>query len=379
MDNNERFIGTSTVKPSVEAIQEMKVQTNLYSAELGRTAGGVINLITKSGTNQFRGSLYEFFRNEKLDAKNFFAGPGPTPAYKQNQFGGSVGGPIRKDRTFFFGDFEALFVRQGLTSVATVPTVAMRNGDFSQVGPIYDPLSATRARFANDFIPITRRDLVGNNIIQLYPIPTNSGLSNNFVSSPSQKQDQKTYDARIDHKFSDSDQLFGRYTLGDVNSFLPGAIPIGDGGFGGTATQRTQGLGFGYVHTFGPRWVMELRAGYSRYVIASLSFNPGQNLSQQVGLTNSNVDADTAGLARMTPSGYTSIGDGQYVPEYNTNNVYQYGAAATHQAGAHAVKFGGDWRRRQVTQYQSPQPRGTFSFSLRLPRNSVPVETRSRR
>ena len=362
MDNNERFIGTTTVKPSVEAIQEMKVQTNLYSAELGRTASGVINLITKSGTNQFRGSLYEFFRNEKLDAKNFFAGRGRTPPYKQNQFGGSLGGPIRKDRTFFFGDYEALFVRQGLTSVATVPTVPMRNGDFSQVGPIYDPLSPTRVRFANDFIPVSRRDLIGNNIIQLYPGPTNNGISNNFVSSPAQKQDQKTYDARIDHKFSDNDQLFGRYTLADVNSFLPGAIPIGDGGFGGSAAQRTQGVGLGYVHTFGPRWVMELRAGYSRYSIASLSFNPGKNLSQQVGLVNSNVDFDTSGLVRMTPSGYTSIGDGQYVPEYNTNNVYQYGVAFTHQAGSHGLKFGADLRKRQVTQYQSPQPRGTFSF-----------------
>jgi hypothetical protein len=156
--------------------------------------------------------------------------------------------------------------------------------------------------------------------------------------------------------------MFGRYTLADVESFLPPAIPIGDGGLGGTSTQRTQGVALNYVHTFGPRWVMELKAGYSRYAIRSLSYNPGQNLSEQLGLKNSNVDEDSSGLVRMIPSGYTGIGDGQFVPEFNTNNLFQYGGAVTHQAGAHGLRFGANVRKRQVTQYQSPHPRGTFSF-----------------
>ena len=154
LDDNERYIGSVVVKPPIDALAEFKLSTNAYAAELGRTAGGVINLVTKSGTDSFHGSLYEFFRNEKLDAKNFFAGTGAIPAYKQNQFGGSFGGPIKKGNTFFFGDYEGLRLRQGLTFASSVPTQAMRLGDFTGLATIFDP--ASRAAFPRNVIPASQ-------------------------------------------------------------------------------------------------------------------------------------------------------------------------------------------------------------------------------
>ena len=141
MDNNERTIGTVAIKPSIDAIAEVRVQTNMYTAETGRTLGGVINIITKSGGNQFHGSGFEFARHERFDARLFFAQD--KPLTRQNQFGGSIGGPISKDRTFFFADYEGYRIKQGVPSVVTVPTVRMRNGDFSELSTqIYDPINA---------------------------------------------------------------------------------------------------------------------------------------------------------------------------------------------------------------------------------------------
>src|SRR5262245_9385999 len=141
LDNNERFIGTVIVRPSVDAIQEMRVETNAFSAELGRAAGGVINVVTKSGTNQLHGSAFEFYRNEAFDARNFFAASGPKPEFKLHQFGGSLGGRLIADKSFFFVDYAGLRLRQGNTYTSTVPTLAMRRGDFAGVAQIYDPLT----------------------------------------------------------------------------------------------------------------------------------------------------------------------------------------------------------------------------------------------
>jgi len=159
IDNNERFIGTVIVKPSIDAIAEVKVQTNMYTAEVGRTAGGVVNIVTKSGSNDFHGSLFEFNRNDRFDARNFFATTGPKPALDQHQFGGSVGGPMVRNKTFFFGDFEGFRSTQGVTFVSTVPTAKMRAGDFSEVSAIlYDPTTTPRTPFSGNIIPSGRLD-----------------------------------------------------------------------------------------------------------------------------------------------------------------------------------------------------------------------------
>ena len=223
LDDNERYIGTIVVKPAMDALAEFKLITNGYAAELGRTAGGVINLITKSGTSQFHGSLFEFFRNEKMDAKNFFAGPGARPAFKQNQFGGSLGGPIKKSNTFFFGDYEGLRLRQGITFTSSVPTLAMRTGDFTGLSTIYDP--STRTPYPANQVPAGAMDPVSAKLVNLWPAAQKAGLVNNFTMSPNKQAREDKFDARVDHQFNTSKTLFGRFSFNDGNIVTPGALP----------------------------------------------------------------------------------------------------------------------------------------------------------
>src|SRR5215471_15285561 len=177
VDNNELNLNTVIIFPNVDAIEEFKVQTSTYSAEFGRANGGVVNLQIKSGTNQFHGNGFEFLRNDKFDANDLFNNKfgRAKPAFRQNQFGGTLGGPIRRDRTFFFMDYQGWRVRNALTFSSSVPTDLMRTGDFSELNRVvYDPLSQTQ--FANNRIPATRLDLVSKNIIeQLYPEPNVAG------------------------------------------------------------------------------------------------------------------------------------------------------------------------------------------------------------
>ena len=379
MDDNERSIGTILVKPSIDALQEMKVETNLYSAQFGRTAGGVISFVTKSGTNEYHGSLFEFLRNEKLDARNFFA---PTkPAYKQNQFGVSLGGPIRKNRLFFFGDDEGFRQSQGQTFKSSVPTAAMRSGNFAGVNAIFDPLStqtvngaSTRTRFPNDQIPVNRLDPIALNLINLYPLPNQSGQVNNFVYLPNKTQNNDTMDAKGDYKLSDSDTLFTRYSLNNTKTLIPpgcptaanGISPVCDTGRSGTASQRAQSAQVSYAHVFSPSVVMELKSGFARYYIYSLPQNSGKNASQQLGLPGINIDSDSSGLSIMAIAGYTSLGDATYIPLLTLDNMFQETGNISYIHGSHSIRVGADLRRRQTDIFQSATSKGQFNFDANL-------------
>src|SRR6266446_5120548 len=198
LDNTERVMGGMGIKPSIDAIQEVVVQTNLYSAENGRTLGGVINIITKSGTNQFRGSGFYFGRNQHFDAKDFFAVT--KPFNHLNQFGGSLGGPLKSNRTFFFVDYEQGRIIKDQPFVVTVPTARMRNGDFSELSAsIYDPLASRRTPFPGNIISADRFDPMAVKLTSLYPMPNQPGLANNFAYNGNGWQTNQTTDIRIDH------------------------------------------------------------------------------------------------------------------------------------------------------------------------------------
>ena len=212
VDNNERIFSGVVVKPSIDAIAEFRVQTNVYAAEIGRSTGAVVSVLTKSGTNTIHGSLYEYFRNDKTDARDFFAAQGAKAKYRFNQLGGSFGGPIRKDKTFFFTDYEGYYLRQGVVITSTVPTMAMRSGNFAGVTTIYDPNSTRpdpnkprsyiRDAFPNNAIPSARISPITTNYMGLYPVPISSALANNFVFAPLKTQNANTFDTRVDHRFS---------------------------------------------------------------------------------------------------------------------------------------------------------------------------------
>jgi hypothetical protein len=369
LDDNERYIGTLIIKPSVDALSEFKVVTNGYSAELGRTAGGVIVMLTKSGTDNFHGSAYEFFRNQSVDAKNYFAAPGSKPDYKQNQFGGSIGGPIKKGATFFFVDYEGTRLNQGLTYTSSVPTLAMRQGNFQGIANIFDPI--TRVQYANNQIPAGKINPAGQALLNLYPLPQTSGAVNNFTYSPDRRVVDNKFDTRFDHQFGQKGTFFARYSFDDVYNFLPpelpavGSIQAGSdtGYFAGPARLRAQNAALSYIYAFSPTLLLQQGLSYARLANHTTPPNYGNNVDTQLGIPGANVDDDSSGLSPISVSGFRGLGDGTSTPITDYNNVYQYGAALTKMAGKHSIKVGTNLIVRRLMQFQSNQAKGQFTFN----------------
>jgi len=292
----------------------------------------VINVVTKSGANQMHGSGFEFYRNEAMDARNFFATNGPKPLFRQNQFGGSLGGRIVADRTFFFADYAGLRVRQGQTYTTTVPTLAMRQGDFSGLAPIFDPL--TGLPFPNNVIPADRLDPAALALTKLYPTPLTSALANNFNYSPTRTQNDDSFDVRIDHRFDNRNILFGRYSYNNTTTFVPDALPpingITPGGLGntvfpGTSHQKPQASQANFDRVFSAALVMEVKGGFSRYDAKTLHSNYGVDASRRMGIPGINFDgdSDSSGLSRITIAGFTELGDAGFIPLIIKNDVWQ--------------------------------------------------------
>ena len=284
MDDNERFDAVVMVRPSMDAIQELVIETNKYSAVFGRTSGGVINIITKSGTNEPHGSLFESMHNDALDARNLFATAGvvPKPAWKENIFGGSLGGPIKKDNSFIFGDYQGSRMRYGQVSTVAVPTDANRAGLFTQV--IYDPLStrpdpAKPGQFLRDPFPSANGvtnianyiNPVSKNVLALWPEPNGgSAASPTWTQGPERMQRDDRFDSRLDHRIGASDSMFARYSFDNCWTFLPSQLPVvnginpGGGRNPGPDSVQAQVIGLNYIHTFSPSLVLEVKPGYNR-------------------------------------------------------------------------------------------------------------------
>jgi hypothetical protein len=377
IDNNERAIGTVGVKPSIDAIAEVKVQTSMYNAEVGRTAGGVVNIITKAGTNDFHGSGFEFVRNDRFDARNFFATGIDKPKLTQNQYGGSLGGPIVHNKTFFFGDYEGFNVTQGVTAVTTVPTALMRSGNFSELSAaIYDPTTTPRAAFPGNVIPAGRLDPIALKYMSIYPLPNGPGLANNYTGTRDRTQDAKTADFRADHIFDAENRLFVRYSYNGVNTFTPPVFPIvngieagGGGSFPGQNTTTAHNFGASYAKIFSPSLIGEFRAGFLNVNIASYGLNYGNNVSQSFGIPNVNADALTSGLMPITLTGYAGSGDATFLPLIQVDHTWQGSGSITKIRGAHSIKAGAGLVDRRFSVYQSNSPLGSMTFNNSLTDN----------
>ena len=378
MDNFERIQNDIVVKPSIDGIAEIRVLTNDFDASIGRSANGVVSIITKSGTDAFHGSLYEYLRNDAMDAKNFFARV--NPEYRFNDFGGSIGGPIKKNKTFGFFDYERYFLRQGQTYTATIPTLAMRNGNYSGVATIYDPATTAanpnspgaymRTVFPNNTIPTSRISPVATNFMNLYPVPQTGSLVNNYTSALKKTQDYDTYDVRVDHHFNELNTFFARYSYNDGTTYTPGAFPIvngidpgGNAGvFPGTALQRSQALQANYVHIFTPAVLLELKAGFQRFALNSQPVDLGQNLATQFGIPGANHDYVSSGLPLMQPAGYETLGGASFIPLIEFENTFSYTGSLSWTKGSHNLRMGAGLIRRQVIDTQSSYPRGAYNF-----------------
>jgi hypothetical protein len=388
IDNNERLTLSITLRPSVEAVREFKIQTNMFAADQGRNSGATVNVITKSGTNELHGSAYEFLRNDKLDARNYFAPLDfPKPAYRQNQFGGTLGGKIIENRLFFFGNYEGFRRRQERPQVGTVPTLAMRRGDFSAVRDIFDPATTTaapgtpsgftRQRFANRQIPMDRWDPITSRLIQAYPAPINNDLTNNYVAILKDVQRWDQGDGRIDWNWNASNQVFGRFSRQDTvttrpstfpNTTVPGlSTPVGLGNedtFAGDSTLRAYNAVASWIHTFTPTLIMEAKMGFNRF---NLDFRqegatPGARLGEQLGVRNSNQGPESDGIPIFSPGGYFGIGQTRSLPIVRIENTFNPRVDFTKMQGKHSLKSGFEARRRQITQYQTNRGNGRFNF-----------------
>jgi hypothetical protein len=379
------------VGPSPDAIQEFRVQTNSMSAEFGRSGGAVLNVTIKSGTNDFHGSAFEFLRNSKLDAKNFFDPPtGPTPPFKQNQFGASTGGPVLlpkyngKNRTFFFIDYQGTRIRTSDTFLATLAPLAWRTGNFSGFNTIYDPRTTVtqsdgtvlRQPFSGNQVPLDRFDPASLKLIALMPAPnvpgsvTRTGVANNYLTNPVEPDQADQGDVRIDHKISDKDSLFARFSMSDQTLAPPAKIPppLGAADFnsGNWTNNSRQGV-FSETHIFSPHVINEFRAGYTRLRTERLQFNSTDNLSAQIGIPGVPYTQGNGGLPRFDISGtggVNTFGSATYQPTREFENVFHFIENVSVIKGRHTLKFGAEWKPIvNFSILQPPTPRGRFQFN----------------
>ncbi|MBL8140719.1 MAG: TonB-dependent receptor, partial [Acidobacteria bacterium] len=289
----------------------------------------------------------------------------------QQQFGGSLGGPIVRNRTFFFGDYERFHQVRGVTVVSTVPTARMRTGDFSQLSAvIYDP-TAGRTPFAGNVIPAGRIDAIAQKFLNLYPLPTSGALVNNYTATRDRTQTANTFDVRVDHRFTNERIMFVRYSDNRVETVAPGVfeevngIAAGGsaGGFAGAATSKAYNVAGNYLQVFSPTLIMELKAGLTHIDNQSVPETYGQNIASSFGLPGINVDDNTSGLPNFAVAGYTTLGDATFIPIIIKNNNWQVNATVTNTRGNHNLKAGVAVIRRNVLLYQSNNPAGTFTFT----------------
>jgi outer membrane receptor protein involved in Fe transport len=352
------------VTPPVDAVREFEIVTGSYDASFGRNAGGQVNVVLKSGTNQFHGAVYEFFRNRRLDARNFFAPPTEkSPQYQRNQFGASVGGPLVRNRTFFFGDYEGRRLREGVTLITNVPTELERVGDFSRGNLLaIDP--STQLPFAGNVIPEERRNPVGLAIAALYPIPNRSVPNQNYVSSPAARDREDDFDVRLDHNLGRSDDLGVRYSFADRGLYEPfsgstfAAIP----GFGTNVPWRAQNAVANETHIFAPNLLNEFRLGFNRVSVGSFHENFSRNLNAKVGLPQVSTNPRDLGLSLISITGYSAVGDESHNPQQSARTSYQIIDTATNVRGRHLLKAGVDLRWLQQNAYRDEMARGFLSF-----------------
>lgn len=353
------------VTPSVDAIREFEVLTGSYDAAFARNAGGQVNVVLKSGTNAVHGSAYEFFRNQAMDARNFFAPAGPDPRYQRNQFGASLGGPLVKDRTFLFADFESRLGREGISRSTRVPTALERVGDFSQSDPRTPPIDLfTQRPFPGNRIPIERQHPIARGIAALYPLPNRGDPSQNFASAPIARDSNQSFDVKFDHRLARNSDLSARYSFADRDFLEPfaGASFSPLPGYGSRNARRGQNLMISEVHAFRPNLLNELRLGFNRVALGVVQEQQAANLNQRVGLPVVSPDPINAGLSFISIAGFGSIGDEYNNPQRGVTNSYQVLDQVTWTRNRHLFKFGFDYRIQQQNAYRNVLSRGLLSF-----------------
>ena len=431
IDNNSNLVdflnGTAyAVLPPPDAIQEFKIQTSNYSAEIGRSAGAVLNATTKSGTNKIHGSAWDFVRNDALDANNYFAVT--KGHFSQNQFGGTLGGPIRKDRTFIFGDYQGLRNTQAQTLTSSVPTALQAGSGYTNfsdlitqgkgatytdglgrvfpVGTIFDPATTrpvicgvpdgptaavvpcgskaagtqvgfARTPFAGNVIPANRLDPTGLKLAALYPLANKAGFTGNYVNNVQGTNIADSYDVRADQYFSQKDSAFARFSYLKNPIYVPPPFSgLADGGSfsSGLTNSTTYHAVLNEAHTFSSSLVNEARIGLNRLESSRLQANATtQGIPAQFGIQGITQTPTNGGLPRIVVSNLTPLGGAGYLPSVEYSTVIQFSDDATKTLGRHTMKAGYTFQRLRFSVLQPIASRGNIAFNGGF--TDVPTQT----
>jgi hypothetical protein len=357
-DITEYEQGGTNVQPNVDALQEFKVLSANMPAEYGHTPN-FVSATMKSGTNSFHGTLFEFFRNDKLDARNFFANT--KNALHRNQYGGTVGGPIKRNKVFFFSDFERTDQREAQVFNDILPTASMRAGNFSGLKAITDPL--TGAPFPGNVIPVNRISPQATFFLKYMPTQTQGAFN------ASQSLDISKGDIKIDAQATDKDHLVGRYSIQDNTELDPNQYPaLGIQ----SLHSRAQSAAFTWTRVFSPKWLNELRFGYYRDYFLFGAVLPGTNFTQEAGITGYEQTDLSPSFPLINISGYTGFsGSGSNnLPKSNRIRTYQYSDAVSYTVGKHELKFGGQLYHQTHTFFNGQTEEGSFSFTTQYTGNA---------
>ena len=367
--------------PILDDIQEFTVETDNVSAEFGRFNGGVVNVATRYGTNRFHGSLFEYFRNEALNARNYFSkAPARQPEYRRNLFGATLGGSIHRDRLFFFGDYQGVKQRIGVTRISTIPTLAMRKGIFTSVANIYDPSTTTvtdgkyvRQQFPNNVID-KPFDPAAVALLKLFPAPTSSATANNYSRTGNDDDHQNQFDIRIDGALGSHDRAFGRYSyyneverpvtpLPDGSGAISGSV-LGSGNVAGLSNILGQQAVFNETHTFTTAIVNDLRLGYTRRGNTISGAALDDTASSALGIPGiPNNAAFNNALPLFTFTGFQQLGSSASTFSQYQTAVWQLTDTVLFTHGQHAIKAGADLRWYQLNAISPPHPTGSFAFT----------------
>ena len=357
-------LNSISLTPSVDAIQEFRIQTSGAGAGHGRQSGGQMAIVLKRGGNKVHGSVYEFLRNDVLDARNFFTDPAQgAPNLRRNQFGFAIGGPIARNRTFFFADYEGLRERRTITRTTNVPTAAERAGDFSQ-SPLPPPIDfMTRQPFPNARLPFVHP--IGRAIANLYPLPNRNLSGQNFTGTPTQRDRNDRFDVKIDQSVGLAGTFTARYSFADRDLFEPFAAASFSSvpGFGNDVPERGQNFMLGETHALGASWINEFRFGFNRTASATFHQNTGRSLNREVGLPDFATRDRDLGLSFINVTGFSSLGDEFNNPQDSTVNGYQLLDTLSYARGNHLLRFGLERRWLGQDAYRDVQARGMISFT----------------
>lgn len=370
---SNQYFDVPSIMPSVDAIQEFSVQSNSLAAEYGKGTS-VINIVLKSGTNQVHGALFEFLRNQLLDARNFFNATSVRPPVKLNQFGFTLGGPVviphlyhGRDKTFVFGDYEGTRGRTAVTNNNLVPTAAQQHGDFSSLStPILDPLTSPKTPFAGNVIPANRLSPQATFFLPFYPQANTAQGLFNYV--PSSRNTVDKFDTRVDHYFSNADSITGTYSFNQVLNYAPGAFPANGGVL---QSVRRQAAAVSETHSFGPATLNELKINYVRTRESNSPQGLGTNYTVQSGIGGFAEQSNAfPGFPGLSISGYLGFNENAFAPIIFRDNTREISDSVTWVRGAHAFKAGGLFRYYDTATVNAAHSRGNFIFNTTYTGNS---------